>query len=625
MDKNRERQREQLVLDIATEGFWEWEPKADLLYLSPQFCKLTGYLDDVTLFDTNFLRKIIHPDDHQHFFTTIEKLFQEKNEISTIAYRIISKDGAVHWVESRCSAVVHDAYSGESGVVGTVIDVTRQKKGEDELHRLNRALLAIGQCNQAMLHARNEEELLYDICHIVVATGGYRMAWVGYVEHDALKSIRPVAQAGFEEGYLETLVLSWADVERGRGPTGTAIRTGQPSTISNVHEDPRFMPWRKEAIKRGYTSNQSLPLKTGDTVFGALAIYSALPGAFDGEETILLTSLAENLAYGITMLRNNAERKRAEEKIFQLNKTLEERIAEKTKELEVTHQQMILQEKLASIGQLAAGIAHELNNPLNFIKINFATQQEDFADLLSLVGEYRLLVKTFETTGAIPLPELQKLRQMEKELNIERLFDDSAKIFIESQNGFERITKIINSMRSFLSRDAADKKILFDINNGIRNTLILTHNEYRNCADIETTFEELPLVLCNPEQINQVVLNLIVNSAQAIASQKRSGKGKITIHTWFDSKNVYCSIADDGPGIPQMSRPHIFEPFFSTKNPGQGKGRGLGLSICYDIITHKHEGTLSVDCLPEGGTVFIITLPQPCNPVIIDERSSTAA
>ncbi len=625
MDKNRERQREQLVLDIATEGFWEWEPKADLLYLSPQYCKLIGYPDDITLFDTNFLRMIIHPDDHQHFFTTIERFFYEKNEISTIAYRIISKDGAVHWVESRCSTVEDDLYGQDSSIVGTVIDVTRQKKGEDELHRLNRALLAIGQCNQAMLHARNEEELLYDICRIVVGTGGYRMAWVGYVEHDAPKSIRPVAQAGFEEGYLETLMLSWADVERGRGPTGTAIRTGQPSTISNVLEDPRFLPWRKEAIKRGYTSSQSLPLKTGDTVFGALAIYSALPGAFDGEETLLLTSLAENLAYGITMLRNNVERKRAEEKIFQLNKTLEERIAQKTKELEVTHQQMILQEKLASIGQLAAGIAHELNNPLNFIKINFATQQEDFADLLSLVGEYRAFAKTFETTGAILLPELQKLRQMEKKLNIERLFDDSAKIFIESQNGFERITKIINSMRSFLSRDATDKKILFDINNGIRNTLILTHNEYSNCADIETTFEELPLVLCNPEQINQVVLNLIVNSAHAIASQKRSGKGKITIHTWFDSKNVYCSIADDGPGIPQESLKHIFEPFFSTKNPGQGKGRGLGLSICYDIITHKHEGILSVDCLPEGGTVFNITLPQPCNPVIIEERSSTAS
>ena len=574
MDRNRERQREQLILDIATEGFWEWEPKSEHLYLSPQYCELVGYPTDTTLFDSNFLKMIIHPDDHHHFFSAIKKLFHEKSEIITIAYRVISKDGVVHWVESRCSTVEHSAYSRDSCIVGTVIDVTRQKKGEDELHRLNRALLAINQCNQALLHARNEEELLRDICRIVVDTGGYRMAWVGYVEHDASKSIRPVAQAGFEEGYLETLMLSWADIERGRGPTGTAIRTGQPFAINNVLEDPRFLPWRKEAIKRGYTSNQSFPLKTGDTVFGALAIYSALPSAFDGDETILLTALADNLAYGITMLRNKAERKRAEQKLLHLNETLEERIAEKTKELEVTHQQMILQEKLASIGQLAAGIAHELNNPLNFIKINFATQQEDFADLLSLVVEYRALAKKLEATGGISLPELPKLRQMEKELNIERLLADSSKIFTESENGFERITRIINSMRSFSNRDATDKKILFDINNGIRNTLILIRNEYNNCADIETTLEELPPVFCNPEQINQVVLNLIVNSASAIASQKRSGHGKITIHTWFDSKNIYCSIADDGPGIKRSAC--IFLSLFSVpKIPAKGRGEDL--------------------------------------------------
>jgi len=621
MDKNRERQREQLVLNIATEGFWDWEPKTGILYLSPQYCELVGYSSDITLFDTNFLKMIIHPDDHLQFFSAIEKLFNEKNKISTIEYRIIAKDGAVHWVESRCSTAEHYDSCAVSRIVGTVIDVTRQKKGEDERLRLNRALLAISQCNQGLLHAGNEDELLHDICRIVVDTGGYRMAWVGYAEDDALKSIRPVAQAGFEEGYIETLKLSWADVERGRGPTGTAIRTGQP-VINNVQGDQHFLPWREEAIKRGYTSNQSFPLKTGDTAFGALSIYSAMPDAFDGEESALLMALADNLAYGITMLRNDAERKRAEQKLLQLNKTLEERIAERTKELEITHQQMMLQEKLASIGQLAAGIAHELNNPLNFIKINFAAQQENFADLLILVNEYRALAKTFEATGCAPLSELQKLRQMETELSIERLLDDSVNIFTESKNGFERITTIINSMRSFSNRDVTDKKILFDINSGIRDTLIIARNEYYNGADIETMLDELPLVHCHPEQINQVVFNLIVNSAYAIASQKRSRNGKITIHTWFDSQNVYCSIADDGPGIPQEILPHIFEPFFSTKDPGQGKGRGLGLSICYDIITHKHNGTFSVDCLPEGGTVFIITLPQPGNSVIIDDCSS---
>ncbi len=188
---------------------------------------------------------------------------------------------------------------------------------ENELKRLNRALLALSNCNQALLHANNEMELLNDICRIVVEIGGYKMAWVGYAEHDEGKSVRPVAQAGFEEGYLETVKLTWADVEHGRGPTGTAIRTGEPCLVNDVTGDTRFLLWREEAIKRGYTSNQSFPLKAGDRVFGALAIYSAIPEAFNAKETKLLTSLADNLAYGITILQNRQAREVAEEELRQ--------------------------------------------------------------------------------------------------------------------------------------------------------------------------------------------------------------------------------------------------------------------------------------------------------------------
>ena len=197
------------------------------------------------------------------------------------------------------------------------MDSIKQKQMSDELHKLNRALQAINNCNQILLHAHDEIELLQEICRIVVEIGGYKMAWVGYAEDDEEKSVRPVAQAGFEEGYLQTVKLSWADVEHGQGPTGTAIRTGLPCVINDVHGDPRFLPWREEAQKRGYTSNQSFPLKQGNKVFGALAIYSAMPDAFNAEETKLLTSLADNLAYGITMLQIRKEREVAEEKLKQ--------------------------------------------------------------------------------------------------------------------------------------------------------------------------------------------------------------------------------------------------------------------------------------------------------------------
>lgn len=307
-------------------------------------------------------------------------------------------------------------------------------------------------------------------------------------------------------------------------------------------------------------------------------------------------------------------RKLAEQKLFHLNKTLEERIAERTRELEIMHQQVILHEKLASIGQLAAGIAHELNNPLNFIKINFSTQKEYFDDLLLLVNEYREITGKVESMGGFLAPELQKLRRMEAELDIDMLLDDIPMIFSESNNGFERMTTIINSMRNFSITHAPDERVSFDLNQGLRDMLILARHEYRDIAGIETRFDEvLPSVYCNPEQINQLFLNMIVNSAHAIKSQNRSSPGTIALHTWFDNSKVFCSITDDGPGIPEEIRRDIFNPFFSTKEPG--KGIGLGLSICYDIVVHKHGGTLSVECPAEGGTVITIGLPSRICPV----------
>ena len=198
-------------------------------------------------------------------------------------------------------------------------DIIEQQQTENELHRLTRTLRATNQCNQALIHSTNEIELLQSICDIVVDVGGYRMAWIGYAEHDKEKSVRPIAQSGFEDGYLETANISWDDTEFGRGPTGSAIRTGKPITSRDILNDPFLKPWRNDAFKRGYASSQSLPLKTGHEIFGALTIYATHPNAFNAEETKLHTTLAENLAYGITMLRTRQEHKKVQEELSASN------------------------------------------------------------------------------------------------------------------------------------------------------------------------------------------------------------------------------------------------------------------------------------------------------------------
>jgi PAS domain S-box-containing protein len=183
----------------------------------------------------------------------------------------------------------------------------------EELRRLNRTLKALSSSNQAMLYTVSEIDYLNEVCRIIVEDCGHAMVWIGFAEDDAQTSVRPVASAGFEAGYLEALKISWADNKFGRGPTGTAIRTGKPSRCEDMLNDSRFAPWREQALKRGYASSIVLPLMKGKKAFGALNIYSRQPYGFSDQEEKLLLELTNDLAYGISSIRAEEQRARAEE------------------------------------------------------------------------------------------------------------------------------------------------------------------------------------------------------------------------------------------------------------------------------------------------------------------------
>jgi PAS domain S-box-containing protein len=196
-------------------------------------------------------------------------------------------------------------------------DITNRKQAEDALHRLNRQLRAISTCNQVLMQASDEQTLLSQICGIVCEEAGYRMAWVGYLQNDTDRTVRPVAWAGFEEGYLAEARITGADTAHGRGPTGRAIRKGVSACIQDFAADPLAEPWRQSALQRGYRSSTALPLKDENgTPFGALCIYSAQPGTFTLEEMKLLEELAKNLAFGICVLRTRAAQKQSEQELI---------------------------------------------------------------------------------------------------------------------------------------------------------------------------------------------------------------------------------------------------------------------------------------------------------------------
>ena len=201
-----------------------------------------------------------------------------------------------------------DYKGGEIGILARSIDkMAIALMSNSEVLRLNRSFQLLSECNSALVHAENEQQLLVNICRLAVETGGYLLAWVGYAEHDDAKSVRPVAQSGYEEGYLDNINITWADTERGQGPTGTAIRRGTTVINQDCLMNPKMAPWRESAIRRGYQSSVALPLICDKQILGALTLYAAEPYAFGKDEEALLTELANDLAYGIQTLRARVE------------------------------------------------------------------------------------------------------------------------------------------------------------------------------------------------------------------------------------------------------------------------------------------------------------------------------
>jgi PAS domain S-box-containing protein/putative nucleotidyltransferase with HDIG domain len=238
----------------------------------------------------------------------IEKILREGKDVFETKHR--AKDGRIRDV----FITVQTIERGERRLLYAVIrDITDIKQANDSLRKLNRALRTLSGCNESLVHAMDEQELLAAICEVIVRTGGYRFAWVGFAEHDDGKSVRPMAFAGEEAGFLDAFHFSWGDNESGHNPIGEAIRAGSPRGIGNIETSTGMLLPREEALRRGYISCIALPLRNGDTVMGVLAIYAAESDAFDDEEVKLLMELADDLVYGIGALRTRVERERAME------------------------------------------------------------------------------------------------------------------------------------------------------------------------------------------------------------------------------------------------------------------------------------------------------------------------
>lgn len=272
-------------------------------------------------------------------------------------------------------------------------------------------------------------------------------------------------------------------------------------------------------------------------------------------------------------------------------------------ELEVTNQklkgtqeQLVQSEKLASIGQLAAGVAHEINNPIGYVHSNMATLAQYSENLLSLVKSYE---KAFSSPD--PQAHAAELQNLSQSLDIEFVQSDLPQLIEESREGVERVRKIVQDLKDFSRSDAQDQFVKADIHRGLDSTLNIIWNDLKYKAQVVKTFGDIPLIECIPSELNQVFMNILLNAGQAIKE-----RGIVTVSTSLDGDHVVVAIGDDGIGIPDDLLPKIFDPFFTTKPVGTGTG--LGLAISYGLIK-KHHGSIDVTSTPGEGTLFLIRLP----------------
>ncbi|MES2150080.1 MAG: ATP-binding protein [Pseudomonadota bacterium] len=312
--------------------------------------------------------------------------------------------------------------------------------------------------------------------------------------------------------------------------------------------------------------------------------------SFDGDRAVIehaLETMSSELGRRNRQLAEQlAEKQRVMDQLLELNR-----------KLEAAQNQLLQAEKMATVGQLAAGVAHEINNPIGYIFSNFSALQSYMDQMFALLANYE------QAEAAITLPAVAiRLRAHREEIDLDFLRRDIPLLMSESKEGITRVRDIVQDLKDFSHVDAHQDWVLANLHRGIDSTLNIVANEVKYKADVVREYGDMPEVECLPSQINQVVMNLVVNAAHAIGDTR----GTITVRTGTDGADAWISVSDTGCGIAPENLARIFEPFFTTKPVG--KGTGLGLSLAYGIV-QKHDGRIEVDSEPGRGTTVRVIVP----------------
>ncbi len=643
----------------------EWRsPDGKYIYVSPSCERISGYTRDEFMDDPWLMRKIVHPEDQEvlsgHFDTEFAQL-----RVLHEDFRIVSRGGEVRWISHYCQPVY-----GPDGIWlgrrASNRDITERKGAERDLRKANRALRVLSECGQHMVRATDEKTFLLEVPKVIVHSGGYRLAWLGFAEHDEEKRVKPIAQAGFEEGYLEKVKITWDDSALGRGPTGTAIRTGKPSVCNSILTESRFAPWRGEAQKRGYASSIALPLSAGGRIFGALNIYAVEPDAFDSQEVSLLRELADELSYAIVALRTEKERRKAEALL---------------KESEARYRAVVEDQTELICRFLPDGKITFVNKAFceYFKKPYDEVIGRIFLPFIPEEDQQRVKDHLASLSPEVPFA-IREHRVLDPRGDIrwqqwtDRMVLDEDLRHIEFQSVGRDITERIRAEEALKKSSEKIKMFAYSVSHDLKSPVIATYGLakllHKNFSDVlqekgrdycDQILKACEHMACLVEQINAYIqttemplhietvnLNQIIEIVRAEFSSKLSlGQvkwtvteylpevkgdrlsllrvvrnlvdnalkyggdklGEITVGVKEKGEFNVLFVEDDGVGIRERDTEKLFGTFRREKTSVGIEGVGLGLAIVKQIA-EQHGGEAWVETSRKGGTTILVSLSK---------------
>lgn len=511
-------------------------------YVNQGFADIFGYATPDELIDKVMISQLIAPEDQQKVADNVRRRTEGTVQEMRYTFVGVRQDG------SRIDVEVHGRsmeFKGEPAVIGLVLDITERRQAEAA--RLTEAALRL----TATVFEAQESMVVTDANGIVLRVNRAFTESTGYAAEDVL---------GREMSEL--------------------LKSGR--------HDEAFYAAIWEAIREtGSWKGEVWSQRQNGEVFPEWVTITAV------------RSSADVLTHHVVTLTDITDRKRLESEMAQRIeelKVLNER-------LEEAQTQLLQAEKMAAVGQLAAGIAHEINNPIGFVNSNLGTLSQYVTALLQVVDAYLLLA------DACPQghPALLEANRLCQEADLAYIRDDALSLLDESRDGLERVKRIVADLKDF-SRVGESKWQPTDVHKCLDSTFNVVSNEIKHKATVIKEYGVLPDIMCMPFQLNQVFMNLLVNAAHAIQAH-----GTITLRTGRAAETVWVEVEDNGAGIPAGNMKRIFEPFFTTKPVGTGTG--LGLSVSYGIV-QKHRGRIEVRSELDKGTVFRVILPispQPEN------------